>query len=156
MISAVVHETDLLVEATGDTTLDDVERVARASGLTLDVDREGGRGAMTVAAWLAKGAPGARSTFADPADHLLAGLEGTLPDGALLVIRPEPRRAVGPDLVALAMGTDRFVRVTKAWLRVHRVGETRPAMPLPGVELDPPVSEAEARLLDAIAESLIS
>ncbi len=147
-----LHPVDLLVEASGEETLGAIEQVLASSGLTLDVAPE--HGALTVATWLARGAPGARSTFADPADHLLAGLEGTLPDGSLLVVRPEPRRAVGPDLVALALGTDRFVRVTRAFLRVHRRDALRPALPLPAFELDAPVSEAESRLLAAIAREL--
>jgi hypothetical protein len=45
--------------------------------------------------------------------------------------------------------------VEHAWLRIHRRDARRPAMPLPeGVDLDPPVSAEEARLIDAIAKEL--
>lgn len=145
----------LLAEVDGSSTLDAVETDLAARGLTMGVALDGERGGWTVARWLGEGAPGAPSSFADPADHLVAGLCAALPDGRRLLVHPCPRRAVGPDLVALAVGTGgRLARVERAWLRVHRREATRPAIPLPGVELDPPVSEAEARLLDAVAREL--
>lgn len=154
-MSAVVHVVDGLVEATGDATLAEVERVARAGGLTLDVALDDAGRETTVARWIADGAKGARSALEDPADHLVAGFEGTLRDGRALVVRPEPRRAVGPDLVALVMGVDeRFVRVTKAWLRAHRVDAPRPTMAPPRHDLEADLGDAEARLLDAIAREL--
>lgn len=151
----VLHRHDLLVEVDGGMSLLSVEHhLAAAGGLTLHVALEGSA-ESSVADWLARGAPGARSALADPADHLVAGLEGTLPDGRAIVVRPEPRRAVGPDLVALAMGTaGRFVRVTRAWLRVHAVDAPRPTLPLPEVDLDPPLEEGERGLLEAIAREL--
>ena len=51
--------------------LADVEGTIAREGLTLGL---ASMPAQTVAAWLAAGAPGAPSSFADPADHLLAGL----------------------------------------------------------------------------------
>ena len=36
---------------------------------------------LTVADWLARGAPGAPTAFLDPADHLVAGLTARLADG---------------------------------------------------------------------------
>ena len=92
--------------------------------------------------------------FADPADHVVAGLHATLPNGKKLEVRPGPRRAVGPDLTALALGThDRLATVTHAWLRIHRLDARRPSLPLPDTDLDPPVTAAEARLVDAIHKS---
>ena len=112
--------------------------------------------ATTLADWLASGAPGAPSAFADPADHLVAGLEATLVNGKKLEVRPGPRRAVGPDLVALVVGTRGHVgRIERAWLRVHRRDARRPLLPLPpGYDLDPPVSLEEAALMEAIARAL--
>jgi len=155
----------LLVGVPGDKTLDAVETALAARGFTLGVALEvagpchagtGSPGAITVGDWLAKGAPGAPSLFADPADHLLAGLDATLPDGTKLEVRPGPRRAVGPDLAALVLGTQRrLASVDHAWLRIHRRDARRPAMALPeGVDLDPPVNEAEAKLVDAIERAL--
>jgi alkyldihydroxyacetonephosphate synthase len=144
----------LLVDVPGSATLDEVETALAARGLTLGVTLP--PGAVAVADWLAEGTPGAASVFADPADHVVAGLEATLTDGARLEVRPGPRRAVGPDLTALVFGAHgRFAKVTRAWLRIHHLAARRQALPLPdGVHLDPPVTSDEARLLDVIAREL--
>jgi alkyldihydroxyacetonephosphate synthase len=155
--SIEIDPTSLLVGVPASRTLDALETALAARGFTLGValDRAGPR-EITIGDWLAKGAPGAASVFADPADHLVAGLEATLPDGKRLEVRPGPRRAVGPDLTALVIGTHRRLgSVEHAWLRIHRRDARRPAMALPeGVDLDPPVSAEEARLIDAIAKEL--
>ncbi len=149
-----VDTESLLALVDGGESLADVERDLSRQGLTLDV--EGAATArQTVAAWLAEGAPGARDVWLDPADHLVAGLDATLPDGRTLSIRPAPRRSVGPDLVALFVGMGgRFGRIERAHLRVHRVGVKRPrtraGAPLEGVALTTP----EARLLDELASRL--
>ena len=71
-------------------------------GLTLDATLPSP--SPSLADWLAKGAAGSRDRWLDPADQLLAGLDATLTDGRQVVIRPAPRRAVGPDLTALFVG----------------------------------------------------
>lgn len=148
----MIDERSLLIEADGGATLGALEAEANERGLSLGLPAD--VAAMSVADWIARGMPGAPPAFADPADHVLAGLSGTLA-GRTLEIRPSPRRAVGPDLVALFAGTgDRLGRVTRAVLRVHRRDARRPSLPLPGVELEPPVSDAEARLVEAIRASL--
>jgi alkyldihydroxyacetonephosphate synthase len=145
-----IDAVSLLVEVDARDTFDHVEGTLRDDGFTLGVAQTG-----PIGAWLEAGAPGAPSMFADPADHLVAGLEATLLGGATLDVRPGPRRAVGPDLVALLVGGGRrFGRIERAWLRIHRLEARRPAFPLPGVDLDPPLDDAETRLVDAIAASL--
>ena len=125
--------------------------VSTPASCTLD-----GNASSAIGDWLAKGAPGAPSMFSDPADHVVAGLLATLPNGKELEIRPGPRRAVGPDLTALAIGTHhRLATVTHAWLRIHRLDARRPAMPLPDTDLDPPVNAGEAGLVDAILRELM-
>lgn len=145
----------LLVEAKGDQPLGDLEREAGEHGYTLGVD-VGAHAETTLAEWLGKGAPGAASAFADPADHLVAGLEATLANGKKLEVRPGPRRAVGPDLVALLVGTRGHLgHIDRVWLRVHRRDARRHVLPLPsGYDLDPPVSLQEAALMEAIARAL--
>lgn len=156
----------LLVGVPADKTLDALETALAARGLTLGLALElagpanattGAPGSIAVGDWLAKGAPGAASLFADPADHVVAGLEATLLDGRKLEIRPGPRRAVGPDLTALVMGCGgRFATIERAWLRVHRRDARRQALPLPeGVDLDPPITDAETSLVNAIAHELL-
>lgn len=150
-----IDAVSLLVQVTADHRLDALETELAARGFTLGVALADAGSDVAVGEWLAKGAPGAPSAFADPADHLLAGLEASLPSGDKLEVRAGPRRAVGPDLTALFVGAHgRFGRIDRAWLRIHRLHARRPALPLPAGDLDPPVTEAEARLLDAIRSRL--
>jgi hypothetical protein len=54
----------------------------------------------------------------------ICGLEACLPDGRMLRLRPGPRRAVGPDLVALAtLGAPRLLQVCAVYLRTSRRGD---------------------------------
>jgi alkyldihydroxyacetonephosphate synthase len=154
MTEITIDTVSLLVDVSGAHTLDDLETELSASGFTLALTEVEPH--ATVADWLAKGAPGARSAFMDPVDHLVAGLSATLASGRKLVVRPCPRRAVGPDLIALLVGTQgQLGRVDRAWLRIHpRVGR-RPTLPAPHVDLDPPVTEGEARLFEAIRRELL-
>ena len=155
-MSMTLDDVSLLLEADGSDTIADVEDFLTSRGLTLGCDVNAEGAAMSGAEWIARGSPGARSPFADPADHVVAGLTGTL--GTRTVeIRPGPRRAVGPDLVALFAGTgDRLGRVTKAWLRSHRREATRPQMDLPRIDLDPPVTDVESRLVDSIRAAMFT
>jgi len=150
-----IDPTSLLASIPASCTLDGVETALAARGFTLGVALEKA-GGSTIGDWLAEGAPGAPSMFSDPADHVVAGLLATLPNGKKLEVRPCPRRAVGPDLTALALGTKhRLATVTHAWLRIHRLDARRPSLPLPDTDLDPPVSAGEAALLDAIHRELM-
>ncbi len=149
----VIDEDSLLVRARGDVPLDVVERALERRGLTLNVAHDG---TTPVGAWLADGAKGAPTALADPADHLVAGIAATLASGRTMVVPPAPRRAAGPDLTALVVGTKgRFATVDHAWLRAHRKGATEVRLPLPAFDLDTDVSSSEASLFDAIARALV-
>jgi alkyldihydroxyacetonephosphate synthase len=149
-----VDRRSLLAYVEGEMTLGEIEASLTLSGLTLDV--AGAQGdEQTVASWLAKGAPGARDPWLDPADHLVAGCDVKLSDGTRFEIRPAPRRAVGPDLVALFVGMgERFGTIEGAWLRVHPIGVERPNHGGLALDPNPPVSEGESRLLETIAACL--
>ena len=152
-MSFEIDHASLLVRVPGAATLASIERALASADLTLGIDIAD----LSVGDWLARGAPGAPSSFADPADHLVAGLTATLANGSATIdVRPAPRRAVGPDLVALLVGChERFASIDHVWLRVHpKTGARRVALPLARPDLDPPVSTEEAALLDAIAREL--
>jgi alkyldihydroxyacetonephosphate synthase len=143
----------LLVEVDAETRLDACERALRSEGLTLGF--EGAAPTLAVGPWLARGALGARDPWSDPADHLVAGLTATLANGEELSIRPSPRRAVGPDLIALVVGMgDRYARIDRAWLRVHRLDAPQPRVHPLVAERNPPLSEGEKELLAAIGRAL--
>ncbi|MEJ7729947.1 MAG: FAD-binding protein [Polyangiaceae bacterium] len=139
-----------LVHASGTATLASVQRAAAISGLDLGID-PGATDAehTTVAAWIAAGTPGAPDAWLDPVDHLVAGFQARLPGGAELSVRTSPRRAVGPDLLALFHGAaERVGTITAAHLRVH--GRQRPrGMPV-SFDRDPPPTPGEAHWLERI------
>jgi len=142
----------LLLHVAADDRFADVEAYLADRGLGLDVvDAFDG----TIGAWLESGAPGARSAWLDPADHLIAGFTARIRStGASFEIRPAPRRATGPDLGALVLGLrGRFLALESAWLRVHRLAETRPSTENFTHE-EEPLGEAERALFDAIADAL--
>ncbi len=114
----IIDKVSLLAEANGAVSMGEIEREANAHDLTLGLEL---REMETLSDFLAHGAHGKYDAWADPADHLVAGFEATLPSGELLVVRPAPRRAVGPDLFALAFGMEhRIVNITRASIRLHR------------------------------------
>ncbi|HEY8089581.1 MAG TPA: FAD-linked oxidase C-terminal domain-containing protein, partial [Polyangiaceae bacterium] len=140
------------VEGTEDVA--SAERRLLDEGLTLDAKVPSSP--LSLADWLARGAPGTRDPWLDPADQLLAGLDATLHGGRAISIRPAPRRAVGPDLTALLVGAGgRFGRIDRAWMRVHRKEVPRPATPFEH-DRDPAVSEGERELLEAMSKALKS
>ncbi len=150
-----VDAKSLLVEVQASHSLGALESELATRGFTLGLAMGETVAGVSVGEWIACGAPGSASMFADPSDHLIAGLEATLPNGKHLVIRPGPRRAVGPDLTALFCGArGRFGHVVRVWLRIHPLGTRRPTMPLPGVDLDPEVTAGEARVLAQIEQEL--
>jgi alkyldihydroxyacetonephosphate synthase len=161
-VTLSIDRKSLLVQASAETTLGSLERSLATTGLTL------GLGTaldprMTVATFLERGGPGAKSPWSDPSDHLVAGLtavEKKAPSGRAprrLDVRPAPRRAVGPDLISLVVGQGgRFFELQSAWLRVHpktEIAAATKAATFVAPE-EPPVNDAEARLLDAMSREL--
>jgi alkyldihydroxyacetonephosphate synthase len=142
----------LLAEANGAVTMGEIEREANAHDLTLGFDD---LGMESLADFLARGAHGKFDAWVDPADHLVAGFEATLPNGELLAVRPAPRRAVGPDLLALAFGMNgRIVSITRAWIRLHRRdAQTRSTEPF-NIDRDPPQSDAERAWLENVSRAV--
>ena len=144
----------LLVTTPGATTLGALEdllnRQALTLGLTGAVDTT-----CPVAEWIARGVPGTFNRWHDPVDQVVAGLVATLTTGEELSIRPEPRRAVGPDLLALFSGAgERVGRVSQATLRVHRVASARARELACDLEANPKPSPAETATWEAIAGSV--
>jgi len=127
--------------------LAEAERRLEAEGRTLGLSS---LPELDVNAWLAAGMPGAPDPYLDPVEQRLAGFGAVLANGTPLTVRPVPRRATGPDLSALFVGTDgRAGRIAHAWLRAHPRGSERArSLPYPG-DRSPPVNDAEQRAFDA-------
>jgi alkyldihydroxyacetonephosphate synthase len=146
-----IDDHSLLVTVAGDRKLGDVEAEAETRGMSLRI-AELPRG-DTVRAFIARGCPGVPDPFEDPADHFVAGFSATLREGAFLHVPAGPRKAVGPDLLALFWGTEeRAGVVERAVLRLHRKGLSPRALP---VELDrsPAITPAEARWVDELTHA---
>ncbi len=142
----------MLCEVSADTPLAELEAFLGTQGCSLGV----GAIEATVGQWIAEGAPGARDPFADPADHLLAGLRGVLHGGRTVEIRPCPRRAAGPDFAGLFFGQwKRFGDLTSVWLRIAALDApaTRRPMPL-AWERNAKLNAGEQKLLGAIEREL--
>jgi alkyldihydroxyacetonephosphate synthase len=150
-----MDRTSLLAIVEAAATLGAIEDELAKESLTLGL-APGTPRDITLGKWLDDGAVGAPDPWSDPADHLVAGLEAVLHDGLRLDVRPAPRRAVGPDLIALVVGMrGRFAKVERAWLRVHRLDARRATThPFEGPR-NPPVSPGETTLIDAIAHELL-
>jgi alkyldihydroxyacetonephosphate synthase len=151
--SITIDPHSLLAHAPATARLAAIEDEARKHGASLRLDP-----AMlnvTLGAWIDAGCPGSVDMFVDPVDHALAGLDARIPDGRILRVRPSPRRAVGPDLFALFVGTrGRFGTPLSAHVRVHADGaRTATATPVT-FERDPLPTDGERRLCDAIDAAL--
>ena len=153
MSRGLLDRASLLVTVPGAVTLQELEAELALENCTLSLGSPSPD--QTVAEWLGEGAPGARSPWDDPADHLLAGyVAKNVVTGDLLVVRAAPRRSVGPDLSALVLGMrERFFVVTSATLRVFPHGVAHVEVPFASPD-DAPVGDGERALLDRIADEL--
>jgi alkyldihydroxyacetonephosphate synthase len=146
-----IDDRSLLAFVAGDRTLGDIQAEAETRGMSLRID--GLPRGETVRSFIARGCPGAPDPFEDPADHFVAGFSATLREGAFLHVPAGPRKAVGPDLLALFWGAEeRAGFVERAVLRLHRSGlSPRPLV----AELDraPSVTPAESRWLDDLTRA---
>jgi alkyldihydroxyacetonephosphate synthase len=148
----------LLASFAGETPLAVAEELLAQRGLSLALDPKYAPPATTsIADWIARGTPGSADPWLDPVDQRIAGLVARLQSGELLTIRAAPRRAVGPDLVALFHGTGgRIGAVERATLRVQQLGSAR-ARALPfELERHPALSEGEERLWQRIASAQVN
>ena len=144
--------TSRTVSVSGKHTLAQVDATLAGHGLSLGLTAAAPDGATTVDAWLAAGAPGAPDPWLDPVDHLVAGYSAVLPSGAVLRIRPCPRRAVGPDLLSLFFGHGgRCGQIHTAHLRARGRGAAPLDTPL---ERNPPVGAREQEWIDRTVDTI--
>jgi len=119
-----IDDQSLLATFAGDATLDEAERALGEHGFSLGLDAA--PGSRRLDEWVAAGMPGVRDPWSDPVAQPLAGFSALMHDGRRLLVRPAPRRAVGPDLSALLVGAgNRVARVEHATVAIHRVGAQR-------------------------------
>ena len=110
---------------------------------------------LSVADWIGAGLPGARDAWLDPVASRVAGFEATA-GGIEARVRATPRRATGPDLLALFAGArGRIGQVERATLCVEP--QVAPAARSQAFDWqrDPPLSEAEARAFERVRSALV-
>lgn len=152
-VAGEIDDHSLLATVLGATPVAEVEQALAVRGLTLGL--EGPPDARSVNDWIASGMPGTRDAWSDPVEQIVAGLSARMTSGERLLIRPAPRRAVGPDLVCLFSGAHGEVgRVEHATLRVHRKSE-KPSRTLAfRAERNPPMDTPERGAWQRIVEGV--
>lgn len=143
----------LLAEVDAQLSIGAVEALLSRRGLTLGLSG-GIDWSSSLAVWVARGAPGAKDPWADPVGSLVAGFEASA-GGVEVNVRSAPRRATGPDLLALFAGAQERVgvveRVTLAVTECRaRVPRAQPF----NWDRDPPLSSTEARAFDLVRRAI--
>ncbi|HWZ89028.1 MAG TPA: FAD-linked oxidase C-terminal domain-containing protein, partial [Polyangiaceae bacterium] len=151
----VLDEKSLLAEADAQLSLGGLEALLSRRGFTLGLS-----GAVdwssTVADWLGRGFPGARDAFDDPVASRVAGFEASA-GGVQARVRAAPRRATGPDLLALFAGTRAEIgAVERVTLAIRRRGAPEARVEPFRWDRDPPLGAAEARAFELARRALRS
>ncbi|MFZ5897556.1 MAG: FAD-binding oxidoreductase [Myxococcota bacterium] len=146
-----------LVSLPGSWQVGAAETWLRARGHSLHIDRAEWNtiSELSVDAWIAQGLLGIPDRFEDPVGSRLAGFSATLNDGRHFDIKAAPRRAVGPDLSALFVGTrGKFGRIDSAELAAlpldTKRAATTPFQRSPAQEVDASEQRAWQRLQSAL------
>jgi len=148
-----LDEVSQLAEVDAQLSLGAVEALLSRANLTLGL-AQGADWSMSIADWIALGLPGSQDPWDDPVASRIAGFEATA-GNVYARVRATPRRATGPDLLALFAGARGQVgRVERAELSVSKRGAA-PARVQPfHWDRDPPLSAAEQRAFDLAATAL--
>ena len=149
-----LDEASLLATFSGELSLERAELLLESHGLTLGLTSSP-NSSLDIARWIAKGLPGSADPWSDPVAQPIAGLTARLHRGGTLAIRPAPRRAVGPDLLALFAGAGEQLGIVKtATLCVRRRGAPS-ARELPfAIDRNPPLSDSETKAWERLLREL--
>ncbi len=98
-----LDEQSRLAEVDARLSIAAVENLLSRGGLSLGL-ADGFDGSLSIADWIARGFPGAPDSFRDPVATRVTGFEASA-GGIQAHVRAAPRRATGPDLLALFAGT---------------------------------------------------
>ncbi|HEX3775515.1 MAG TPA: FAD-binding protein [Polyangiaceae bacterium] len=149
-----LDEMSELVEVDAMLTLGTLEALLSRAGFTLAL-----RGAVdwssSVASWIGLGFPGSTDSFADPVSSRSAGFEARA-GGIEARVRTAPRRATGPDLLALFAGARGAIGVVeRASLVVRRRDAPEPRVEPFDWDRDPPLNAGEARAFELARRALV-
>jgi alkyldihydroxyacetonephosphate synthase len=148
-----LDELSQLAEVDAQLPLGAVEALLARANLTLGL-AEGSDWSASVADWIALGFPGAADAWSDPVSSRVAGFEASA-GGVHAHVRTTPRRATGPDLLALFAGARGQVGVVqRAALVVTKRGSS-PARSQPfHWDRDPPLGAAEQHAFELARRAL--
>ncbi|MEO8903144.1 MAG: FAD-linked oxidase C-terminal domain-containing protein, partial [Polyangiaceae bacterium] len=142
-----------LAEVDAQLSLGATESFLARAGLSLGLDTSADWSA-SVAAWVARGFPGARDAWLDPVATRITGFEATA-GGVQARVRAAPRRATGPDLLALFAGAHEAVgKIERVTLAVQPIGATLPRSQPFQWDRDPAPNAGEARAFELLRRSL--
>jgi hypothetical protein len=149
----VLDELSQLVDVDAELSLGAVEALLARANLTLGLSANANWSA-SIADWIALGFPGARDPWDDPVLARVAGFEANA-GGVQARIRTTPRRATGPDLLALFAGARGQVgAIERATLAVSKRGSS-PARVQPfRWDRDPPLGLEEQHAFELAARAL--
>ena len=142
-----IDEQSELAEVDAQLSLGALEALLSRRGFTLGLNATVDW-SESVGAWLGRGFPGARDPFADPVASRVVGFEA-IAGGVQARVRAAPRRATGPDLSALFIGTRGEVgTVERVTLAIRRLGAPEARAEAFRWPRDPALSAAESRAFE--------
>ncbi|HYP74599.1 MAG TPA: FAD-binding oxidoreductase [Polyangiaceae bacterium] len=148
-----LDEISQLAEVDARLSLGAVEASLTGSSLSLGLGEEA-PWSLSVADWIALGLPHAPDPWQDPVGSRIAGFEATV-GGIQARVRATPRRATGPDLLSLFVGTHgRIGVIDRAQLVLAKRGASLPRTQPFRWDRDPPLSAAEQRAFELAERAL--
>jgi alkyldihydroxyacetonephosphate synthase len=149
----VLDERSRVVEIDARLSLAAVESMLSRAGLGLGL-AEGVDGSASIADWIARGFPGAPDAFWDPVATRVTGFEASA-GGIQARVRAAPRRATGPDLLALFAGARGAIgTVERVTLAVTARGTPLPRAQPFHWDRDPALSSAEQRAFELLQRAI--
>ncbi|MEO6602064.1 MAG: FAD-linked oxidase C-terminal domain-containing protein, partial [Polyangiaceae bacterium] len=151
--SFLIDDRSRLVEVDARLSLGAVEALLSRTGLSLGLDA-GVNWSASVANWVSLGFPGATDSFSDPVAAHVTGFEASA-GGIQAHVRTAPRRATGPDLLALFAGTRGAIGVVeRATLTVAPRGTTPPRAQPFRWDRDPASNAAEQHAFELLRRAI--
>ncbi len=148
-----LDERSRLAEVDATLTLGAVEGLLSRAGLTLGL-ASGVDVAQSIAGWVGAGYPGAEDAWADPVAARVTGFEATA-SGVHVRVHAAPRRATGPDLLALFAGTKGEVGgMTRVTLAAQPFGAARARAEPFHWSRDPAPSNGERQAFELLKRGL--
>ncbi len=149
----VLDETSRLVEVDARLSLGAVEALLSRTNLSLGLASDVNWSA-SVADWIALGFPGAPDSFRDPVAARVTGFEASA-SGVQAHVRAAPRRATGPDLLALFAGARGAIGIVeRATLAVTARGAAAPRTQPFHWDRDPAPNIAEQAAFDLLRRAI--